>query len=182
MDNRDENRVIPKVTNKFSYLSPEEMKSISLWILRIENLQAIIEMQERTVHLERAIKTLRLKYKKIGNGGQRIVFDLNNGYVLKVALNGRGVESNKREWQLFFSSPPHIRKHLCPVERCGHGWIIMKNMTSQLMSVKAYDKKKIERLIKKFKKNGITPQDTKIDNLALTKNGTIIVLDYGNFI
>lgn len=132
-------------------------------------------------HVERAIKSLQLKYTIIGNGKNRIVFDLENGYVLKVALNNWGMKSNKKEYKLFFNSPSHIQKHLCPVIESGYGWIIMKKMTQKIPSDKEYDKK-ISQLIKIFKENGIEPKDIKEKNLALSENGEFIVIDYGNFI
>lgn len=132
-------------------------------------------------HVERAIKSLKLKYTIIGNGKNRIVFDLENGYVLKVALNNWGMMSNKKEYKLFFNSPSHIQKHLCPVIESGYGWIIMKKMTQKIPSDKEYDKK-ISQLIKIFKENGIEPKDIKEKNLALSENGEFIVIDYGNFI
>lgn len=125
------------------------------------------------------MKTLGLKYKKIGNGRTRIVFDLENGYVLKVALNCHGIWGNEKEYKLFFNSPSHIQKHLCPIKDFGYGWNIMEKMT-QTPSKKEYSEK-LSLLIKKFKENGIEPDDIKKKNLALSEDGEIIVIDYAMF-
>ena len=42
----------------------------------------------------------RGKYKYIGAGSSREVFDLSNGYVIKVAKNKAGIEQNKVEYKI----------------------------------------------------------------------------------
>jgi hypothetical protein len=162
-----------------TYLSEQEITSINSWILKIKNENVHKKIQQRKKHVNRAIKTLGLKYNKIGNGKTRIVFDLENGYVLKVALNCHGIWGNEKEYKLFFNSPSHIQKHLCPVKDFGYGWIIMKKMT-QKPSKKDYSEK-LSLLIKKFKENGIEAKDMRKNNLALSENGEIIVIDYAMF-
>lgn len=108
------------------------------------------------------------------------MFDLENGYVLKVAINSWGMKSNKREYKLFFNSPSQIQKHLCPVIEFGYGWIIMKKMIQQIPLDQEYEIK-LEQFIKLFKENGIEPKDIKDKNLALSENGNLVVVDYGNF-
>ncbi len=44
------------------------------------------------------------KYKLIGYGSGRHVFDLDNGYVVKVARNKRGLVQNKAEYQIASSN------------------------------------------------------------------------------
>lgn len=39
-------------------------------------------------------------YPMLGWGSGRIVYDLNNGYVVKAAKNKRGIEQNKAEYQI----------------------------------------------------------------------------------
>jgi hypothetical protein len=53
--------------------------------------------------------------KVIGSGVRRLVYDLNNGYVLKVSKSEYGVKSNKREVITYASSPFHVRKHLAKI-------------------------------------------------------------------
>lgn len=40
-------------------------------------------------------------YKYIGDGSSREVYDLNNGYVLKVAKNSAGLAQNKSEYKIY---------------------------------------------------------------------------------
>lgn len=40
------------------------------------------------------------KYKYIGSGSGRIVYDLDNGYVIKVAKNKKGIAQNEVEYQI----------------------------------------------------------------------------------
>jgi hypothetical protein len=108
------------------------------------------------------------------------VFDLENGYVLKVAINDWGMKSNKQEYKLFFNSPSLIQKHLCPVIEFGYGWIIMKKMIQKIPLDQEYDIK-IAQFIKLFMENGIEPKDIKDKNLALSENGELVAVDYGNF-
>lgn len=42
-------------------------------------------------------------YKYIGDGSSRKVFDLNNGYVIKIAKNKAGIEQNKNEYKISIS-------------------------------------------------------------------------------
>lgn len=42
----------------------------------------------------------RGKYRYIGSGSSREVFDLSNGYVIKVAKNKAGIEQNKAEYKI----------------------------------------------------------------------------------
>lgn len=163
-----------------NYLSEEEMKSIHSWIQKIKNKSIKREKGELSKHIKKARKSLRLKYQIIGNGKNRVVFDLTNGYVLKVALNSGGMKSNEKEYNLFLHSPSHIQKHLCTVKGFGYGWIIMEKMVQNVPD-QEYEKKK-SRLTRLFKKHGIKPKDLKKKNLALSDNGEFIVVDYGNFI
>ena len=40
------------------------------------------------------------KYKRIGSGSGRYVYDLNNGYVIKAAKNRKGIAQNKAEHEI----------------------------------------------------------------------------------
>ncbi|MBX9974047.1 hypothetical protein [Cytobacillus firmus] len=128
----------------------------------------------------RAEDILKLNYKMIGGGSHRIVYDLQNGYVVKIALRKRGFKSNKVEYNLFLNSPPKLQKHLCPVVELGQGWIIMKKVDKELPRSTEYEEK-ISNLGNLFLSYGIKPLDLKRKNLALTQDGEITVIDYGNF-
>lgn len=47
-------------------------------------------------------------YNYIGSGSSRRVFDLNNGYVIKVAKNRAGIEQNKAEYRISKSDNLYI--------------------------------------------------------------------------
>ena len=47
-------------------------------------------------------------YKYIGEGSGRRVYDLDNGYVVKVAKNPRGIAQNKVEYDIASKSNTHI--------------------------------------------------------------------------
>lgn len=53
------------------------------------------------INFESISKNIRLRvYPKIGSGSGRVVYDLNNGYVVKAAKNGKGIEQNKAEQRI----------------------------------------------------------------------------------
>jgi hypothetical protein len=64
----------------------------------------------------------------VGEGKKRIVFDLNNGYILKLAKTKEGVISNKNEVLIYNSSPFYVRKHIGRIISHGKGkhWLIMR--------------------------------------------------------
>ncbi|KRD85895.1 hypothetical protein ASE51_27300 [Bacillus sp. Root147] len=158
------------------FLSNLEIQSINLWLSIMHHYKDTSKSQRAN----KAKEILQLKYKKIGNGRQRIVYDLNNGYVLKVALTEFGIQNNKTEFKIYNHCRANLRKHLCPVKEVGHGWIIMKKM-----DIKVPDgiyNKELTQLKNKFLAAGIRPRDMGNSNIRLSKKGKITVVDYGNFI
>jgi hypothetical protein len=129
--------------------------------------------------IRKAVKALRLKYKILGYGKTRIVYDLENGYVLKVAISIRGLESNEIEFHLYNGYSAKIRKYLCPVIDSGDGWIIMQKMQQMLALTEEYEKK-LPRIRRRFKKEGVIARSLRSKNLAVSNN-RIIVIDYGSF-
>ncbi|KKK38096.1 hypothetical protein WQ57_09745 [Mesobacillus campisalis] len=158
-------------------LSNSDIKSIHLLISTLKNGNK----KNRKKMAEKAKEILQLKYKVIGCGKQRIVYDLQNGYVLKIAFCKLGIKSNETEFKMYnIHCPPELRKHLCPVIELGQGWIIMRKMESEVPMNKDFDKMLTE-LKNKFLMYGINPNDLTKYNLALSETGTITVIDYGNF-
>lgn len=128
-----------------------------------------------------AKNVLKLKYKIIGNGHNRIVYDLKNGNVLKVAISNLGLRNNKIEFRIYRKCPGHLRKYLCPVKKKGRGWIVMRKIETKVPVNKRYDTQ-IDQLRQRFIEAGIKPEDMmNRANLALSKDRQIIVIDYGNF-
>jgi len=128
------------------------------------------------------------KKKKISSGKNRVVYDLNNGYVLKVVRSKAGIGHNRREIKVYRSSGSSIRKHLAEIKDYGNLWLIMKKYDKKFpKSSKAY-RKKLKKLKSKFRRKGIDPKDMfnrnhnpKVKNLRLNRKGRIIVIDYGDF-
>jgi hypothetical protein len=124
--------------------------------------------------------------KVIDSGKQRIVFDLGNGFVLKVATSNYGNKVNKREGKMYESVPSRIRIYLAKIKKYGEGWIIMKKYVQQVPKSQSYTRK-VLNMKSTFTKNGIIPNDVlrhgkpQYKNIRLKPNGQIIVIDYGNF-
>lgn len=163
--------------SKTNLLSPQELNSINLWISSMNKWGNKGIFTKVTM----AKRTLRLKYKILGNGYTRIVYDMGNNYVLKVALSEFGLKCNKTEFEMFNHSPPDLKKHLCPVIQYGNGWIVMEKMLFKVPENKRFNYE-IMQLQNKFKSHGIIPEDFKKKNLALSKEQILTVIDYGNFI
>ncbi|NRD79775.1 hypothetical protein HPT25_20775 [Bacillus sp. BRMEA1] len=156
-------------------LSSNDQRTIDSWIVNM-NKRGYWDINHR---ISVAKKSLKLNYDIIGNGFFRIVYDLGNGYVLKVAISNSGIESNKTEYEIYNKCSPKIRNSLCPVIQYGHGWIIMKKLTRKIPEITP---NMILRLKNQFLTYGIIPHDLKRDNLALSNRDTITVIDYGNFV
>jgi hypothetical protein len=159
-------------------LSDRDIQSINLWISKMN----YYEDQDRKQKVKNAKRTLRFKYKIIGYGWHRIVYKLNNGYILKVAISNHGFKSNETEYKVYTNCPSELRKSLCPVKEIGHGWIIMEKMASYIPVTKV-SSEKLSELENKFLKYRIDPKDImNRSNLVLSKTGEITVIDYGDFI
>lgn len=163
--------------SKPNLLSPNDLHSIHLWISSMKKW----ENKGSFSKVSMAKSTLRLKYKVYGKGYTRIVYDMGNNYVLKVALSNLGLKCNKTEFEIFTHSPPDIKKHLCPVIQYGNGWIIMEKIPFKVPDNNRFNHQMMQ-LKNKFRSHGIIPIDFKKENLALSKGQIIKVIDYGNFI
>ncbi|MBM7553039.1 hypothetical protein [Thalassobacillus pellis] len=157
-------------------LTRYDKKSIDLWISIMSQYENLSTQQK----VKKASRVLRLKYKRIGNGTHRVVYDLNNNYVLKVAITSRGLTCNKNEYNLYSKAPPGLSRHLCMVKSFGKGWIIMRKMVPGI-PINKRNQKKILELKAKFLKHGIGARDLKSSNLAYAKGGELTVVDYGHF-
>lgn len=74
----------------------------------LENLDAFHSLSKK-------VQYTKSKLKKIGEGSSRIVFDLEDGYVLKLAKNTKGIEQNSIE------NDPELQKtNLVPVVKNSH--------------------------------------------------------------
>ncbi|MGE8205625.1 hypothetical protein ACQKP0_13795 [Heyndrickxia sp. NPDC080065] len=166
-----------KYEKESSFLSSEEIRSIEEWTSEMKKYPLLIPIVKRKI----AQRTLEIPHKNIGNGLNRMVYDLGNGYVLKIALSEIGLISNAQEFRLYHFSHPDIQQYLCPVMEKGQGWIVMKKMDHKA-SMNLVNLQKLSDLIIKFLLHGIVPVDLKLANIALTHDNEMVVIDYGLFI
>lgn len=139
--------------------------------------------------MENSIENQIKGKKTIGSGASRIVYDLGNGSVLKVAKSKNGIKSNMIEVTTYHSSPSPIRKHLAQIIEYEneYRWLIMKKYNQNFPDHKEC-KQKLYELRATFREYGIIPYDIvksmgnpNYDNLRVEENGKIIVIDYGDF-
>ncbi|URT73201.1 hypothetical protein [Cytobacillus firmus] len=163
---------------KSLFLSDRDIHSIKLWLSRMKTPKNVkLRRKEKGM---RAESILQLKYEMIGSGSHRIVYDLQNNYVLKIVISRKGFFNNRNEYNIYNNCPPGLKEHLCPVIEIGQGWIIMERMVPGIPMDEKYAEK-LSQLNSKFSNYGITPFDVKNTNLALSQEGEIVVIDYGNF-
>ncbi len=164
-------------SNKSSMLSREEIQAIESWISQIGDYHIFTTTQQRIVT---AKNTLKFKYKIIGHGFNRIVYDLNNGYILKVALSEVGLIGNANEAYLYNNCTEEVQKYLCPVKEFGTGWLIMKKLATNIpQAIMEYPKLIELQFI--FLSYGIIPIDLRLANVAFSEDNEMVVIDYGLF-
>ena len=162
-------------------VSSDDRRSISRWIDKMGRYNRLTMGQYNRLTSERRAKIaraeLRLPYRSLGHGFYRLVYDMGNGYVLKVAISSSGMRCNELEYRLYTSCTKHLKQHLCPVVGFGHGWIMMKKV-----KVSGTGKHhKLNLIRKKFRKAGIQPTDMRRAGNSAMYEGRIVVVDYGNF-
>ncbi|WP_261300682.1 hypothetical protein [Paenibacillus andongensis] len=132
----------------------------------------------------------KIKGKKfIGSGGTRVVYDLGDGYVLKIAKSKKGILCNKMEVNMYKSSLKPIKKYLAKIidYDTAYRWVTMKKYDRKFPNSPMY-RRKLMRLVKKFGDNGIIPSKgvghydkPYAPNLRLKRNKQIVIIDYGGF-
>ncbi|MDP1420198.1 hypothetical protein Q8G35_17825 [Peribacillus simplex] len=163
--------------NKSTMLSRQEIKAIESWISQMGTFQFYKTAGQK---MSTARKTLKFKYKIIGHGFNRVVYDLNNGYILKVAFSEVGLISNANEAYIYNNCNEKAKKYFCPVKEHGTGWIIMKKVDTKVpFAIKEYTK--LIKLELKFLRYGIIPIDLRLDNVGYNENDEMVVIDYGLF-
>jgi len=127
------------------------------------------------------------KYRYIGSGSGRQVFDLENGYVVKVAKNRKGIAQNQVEYEIaltddsnLFAKIPNVSKDykLLIMEKAER----MKSFSDVFIyfNVKSYRELfHLEPIKYNLSKHNLIPQDlTRITNWGKVNNRPVIV-DYG---
>ncbi|WP_134699060.1 hypothetical protein [Ammoniphilus sp. YIM 78166] len=170
------------MNNRKSFLSKSETESIKLWTKQIE------ESPEESLK-SRDWSILKLNYKIAGTGKNRIVYDLDNGLVLKVSISLRGIKHNFVEYDLYNTVSSCLKDHLAAIVDHGYGWNIMEKLDVEVPRSKK-NKKKVLRIYQNFIEEGIRPRDilsknkknARWKNLGMDQAGKIKVLDYGDFL
>ncbi|ASS92921.1 hypothetical protein [Peribacillus simplex] len=163
--------------NKSTMLSRQEIKAIESWISQMGKFQFYKTAGQK---MSTARKTLKFKYKILGHGFNRVVYDLNNGYILKVAFSEVGLISNANEAYIYNNCNKEVKEYFCPVKEYGTGWIIMKKVDTKVpFAIKEYTK--LIKLELKFLRYGIIPIDLRLENVGYNENDEMVVIDYGLF-
>ncbi|WP_261302755.1 hypothetical protein [Paenibacillus andongensis] len=133
--------------------------------------------------MKKKIKKMIKGKRVIGVGKWRVVHDLGNHHVIKVAKSENGRSSNKQEVNIYKSVPSRFKKYLGKVITHGYGYriLIMKKYKRMFPRSKKYQRK-LSSLKRRFMRKGIIPRDLHSTNLRLKNSGRIVIIDYGNFI
>ena len=129
----------------------------------------------------------RGKYRYIGGGSSREVYDLNNGYVVKVAKNRAGIEQNKTEYRIYSKDNTGIFAKIVQVSD-NYEYVVMKkarkvkrieevwkyfNVSNKM---EFYNVGEIERLRNKY--NLILADINRVSSWGII-NGNLVIIDYG---
>jgi hypothetical protein len=138
----------------------------------------------------------KIKGKKyIGSGVTRVVYDLGNGYVMKIAKSKKGIKCNKREVDMYKLSLKSLRKYFAQIiyYDTDYRWVIMKKYDRKFRNSRI-NRRLLMKLVKKFLDNGIIPsrgtgnyyksyaRNLRLKkHLRLKRSNQIVVIDYGGF-
>ena len=156
------------------YVTRGDIASIERWIQKLESGDA------KKISDGYVAKKLDLPYRVIGSGKHRIVYDLENGYVLKVAKADSGIVGNDRETSLYFGVSPPLQKHLCKIVDYGHGWLVMEKLDRQIPKGDSH-KKQLDQIASRFSQLRIKLSDLKRANLRYNDDKDVVIVDYANY-
>ncbi len=126
-------------------------------------------------------------YRFLGSGSGRQIFDLGNGYVIKIARNRKGLAQNEAEYQIYKSGSNEL---FAPIVAASPSlnMIIMEraNRHSDNSPVwryfgvnNNYELKQIPQIHSAIKKNGLVFSDLRRPSSWGTINGKPVIIDYG---
>ena len=129
----------------------------------------------------------RGKYKYIGSGSSREVFDLSNGYVIKVAKNKAGIEQNKTEFKISNNDDFDIFADII-FAMSNYKYVVMekaekiKSINYVWRSLNVYSKNEFSKLSLirniKYKYNLLVSDLVKVTSWGII-NGRLQIIDYG---
>ncbi|MFD0697890.1 hypothetical protein ACFQZT_27835 [Paenibacillus sp. GCM10027628] len=168
------------------YVNSKDLKEIKKWIQKLKAKKQEVDKGNKR---KMARSNLNLPYKEISAGAHRIVYDIKDGFVLKVAISKKGIQCNEFEAKLYKKVKSSLKSHLAEVKDHGFGWIIMEKIKDEVSDNKK-NKNKLLKIHKNFSKAGVKAGDIiRKDNKQpqwsniryRKKDKSIIVIDYGNF-
>lgn len=126
-------------------------------------------------------------YRSLGTGSGRQIYDLGNGYVVKVARNRKGIAQNRAEFQIYKSWGNEL---FAPVVAASPSlnMIIMEraNRLSNLSSVwryfgvrNNYELKHIPQIHSAIEKNNLVFSDLRRPSSWGTIKGRPVIIDFG---
>lgn len=126
-------------------------------------------------------------YSFIGSGSGRAVFDLGNGYVVKIAKNNRGIAQNVAEYQIsstdhsnFFAMIPQVSDNfnLLIMEKAERimSFAVVRNYFNVNSNRELFRLKELREL--SIKHNLILVDLLRPDNWGML-NGRPVIIDYG---
>ncbi len=126
-------------------------------------------------------------YTYLGSGSGRKVFDMGNGFAVKVAKNRKGIAQNKAEYDICKSGAPDVFARIIKVSEHFDLLIMEKAEKLEDFSVvlKHFNVRNFKELfkLKEFRElsytYGLLPDDLVRRDSWGTINGTPVIIDYG---
>lgn len=127
------------------------------------------------------------KYRLIGSGSGRHVYDLDNGYVVKAAKNRRGLAQNKAEYRIASTDRTRIFARITAVSEDSLYLIMEKaDMINSLQEVWSYyhvrnnrELFRLEKFREAMRKNNLLLPDLSRRNSWGKVRGKPVIVDYG---
>ncbi|MDF2985632.1 MAG: hypothetical protein K0R50_1142 [Eubacterium sp.] len=127
------------------------------------------------------------EYKLIGSGSCRVVFDLNNGYVVKIAKDVRGIEQNNSEYSIYNSHKSHFFAEVPSISEDGRMLIMSKaKRIKNIRTVYSYYKVrgidslvKLDNLSEDLLNNDLGRGDIRRPSSWGFIDGVPVIIDYG---
>lgn len=135
--------------------------------------------------------TLKKHFKFLGQGASRVVYAIDNTYVVKISKNRTGKYQCKTENHIYNNIDPKYRKYFCPIVWYREGFVVMKRAEpfSEILGLKhgsIFEYTTINRngdffitLKKITKKYDLLYPDIKAISSWGILDGTPVLIDYG---